>query len=160
MSTNRVWTRVGSFTAVLMLLSIGVIAQEKGMMKPPKDRGMVMSKYDFDETVSRIKEAIEGQQLMVLFTADHQQMLKMVQVDANPMVTVEFFHPRYGKRIFEGNREASAEIPLRIMVMDSSMGAMVSWVKPSTTIGKYKGLGSLGSELDGTLQKIASSVAR
>lgn len=161
MSTNRVWTLVGSLTAVLMLLSVGLIAQEKmKMMKPPKDRGMVTSKYDFDETVSRVKQAIEGQQLMVLFSADHQQMLKMVGVDAMPMQTIEFFHPRYGKRIFEGNRDASAEVPLRIMVMEGPMGTMVSWVKPSTTIGKYKGLEGLGAELDTTLQQVATTVAK
>ncbi|MBI3492882.1 MAG: DUF302 domain-containing protein [Acidobacteria bacterium] len=155
--TSRVL--VGSLVT-LMLLSVGVVAQEKKTMAVPKDRGMVMSKYGFDETVSNVKQAIEGQQMMVLFSADHQQMLKMVGVDANPMTTVEFFHPRYGKRIFEGNMDASAEVPLRIMVMQGPMGTMVEWVKPSTTIGKYKGLGSLGTELDATLQKIASAVAK
>jgi len=138
--------------------AVSVAAQQQGMMRP--DRGMVMSKYGYDETVSRVKQAIEGQQMMVLFTADHQQMLSMVQVKAPPMSTIEFFHPRYGKRIFEGNREASPEIPLRILVMEGDKGAMVTWVKPSTTIGKYKGLESLGTELDSTLQQIATSVTK
>lgn len=157
-------TTAGSrvLVAVLVGLVVGAIsvaAQQQGMMMRP-DRGMVMSKYGYDETVTRVKQAIESQQLMVLFTADHQQMLRMVQVEAPPMATIEFFHPRYGKRIFEGNREASPEIPLRILVMQGDKGAMVSWVKPSTTIGKYKGLESLGSELDSTLQQIAASVTK
>lgn len=154
MSTQASRAVVGSLVAGL-LLSGNVAAQQ---MKVPKNRGMVMSKYGYDETLSTIKAAIEAQGLMVLFTADHQQMLKMVGVNANPMATVEFFHPRYGKQIFEANRDAAAEVPLRIMVMEGPMGAMVSWVKPSATIGKYKGLQGLGSELDATLQKIAESV--
>lgn len=156
MSRQASRTLLGSLVAVL-LLPVGVAAQQ---MKPPKDRGMAMSKYGYDETVSTIKAAIEAQELMVLFTADHQQMLKMAGVNANPMATIEFFHPRYGKRIFEGNRDASAEIPLRIMVMEGPMGTMVSWVKPSKTFEKYKGLGGLGSELDATLEKIAAAVSK
>lgn len=139
----------------LMVGVIGVTAQQRA-----SDRGMVMSRYGYDETVTRVKQAIEGQQMMVLFTADHQQMLSMVQVQAPPMSTIEFFHPRYGKAIFEGNREASPEIPLRILVMQGEKGTMVSWVKPSVTIGKYKGLESLGRELDSTLQQIAATVTR
>lgn len=138
-----------------MVGTISIAAQQK-----PADRGMVMSKYGYDETVSRVKQEIEGQQMMVLFTADHQQMLSMVQVQAPPMSTIEFFHPRYGKRIFEGNRDASPEIPLRILVMQGEKGAMVTWVKPSTTIGKYKGLEGLGRELDSTLQQIAAVVTK
>ncbi len=146
--------------AVLSGVAIAQPGKMAMKMKVPEGRGMVMSKYSYDETVSRIKQAIENERMMVLFTADHQQMLKLVGVEAGPMSTIEFFHPRYGKRIFEGNQEAAAEIPLRIMVMDSPMGTMVSWVKPSRTIGRYKGLASLGSELDATLQKIAEAVTK
>lgn len=98
--------------------------------------------------------------MTVVFTADHQQMQRMIQMETPPMSTIEFFHPRYGKRIFEGNPEAAPEIRLRILVMQGDKGAMVSWVKPSTTIGKYKGLESLGRELDSTLQQIAASVTK
>jgi len=153
-------TAVGSrvFVGVVVACLVGAVAI--AAQQQMSDRGMVKSKYGYDETVTRVKQAIEGENMMVLFTADHQQMLKMVQVDAPPMSTIEFFHPRYGKRIFEGNREASPEIPLRILVMGGQMGTMVSWVKPSTTIGQYKGLESLGRELDSTLDQIAASVTR
>jgi uncharacterized protein (DUF302 family) len=149
------------FLVVTAICATAVAQPRQMTMKVPEGRGMVMSKYGYDETVSRIKQAIENEQMMVLFTADHQQMLKLVGVDTGGgMATIEFFHPRYGKRIFEGNRDAAAEIPLRIMVMESPMGAMVSWVKPSRTIGRYKGLAPLGSELDAVVQKIAESVTR
>jgi uncharacterized protein (DUF302 family) len=128
-------------------------------MAMPEGRVMVKSKYGYDETVSRLKQAITDQNMMVVFTADHQAMLKMVGKETKGMLTIEFFHPRYGKTIFETNHAAGIEVPLRLVVMEGDMGTMVSYNRPSYVFGKYKGLEGLGRELDGVLQKITATVA-
>lgn len=133
-------------------------AQMSGMAMP-EGRVMVKSKYGYDETVSRLKQAITDQNMMVVFTADHQAMLKMVGKETKGMLTIEFFHPRYGKTIFETNHAAGIEVPLRLVVMEGDMGTMVSYNRPSYVFGKYKGLEGLGRELDGVLQKITATVA-
>ena len=136
-------------------------AQHKpGEMALPEGRVMLPSKYDFNQTVSRVKQAIGEQNLMVVAEADHQAMLSMVGVQSKGMLLIEFFHPRYGKVIFEKNRAAGIEAPLRIVVMEGDMGTMVSYNKPSHTFGKYKGLEELGRELDGVVEKIVASVAK
>lgn len=129
-------------------------------MPLPEGRVMLPSKYDFNQTVSRLKQAIGEQNLMVVFEADHQAMLSMVGVQTKGMLTLEFFHPRYGKVIFERNRAAGIEVPLRLVVMEGDMGTMVSYDKPSSIFGKYKGLEDLGRELDGAVEKIVSAVAK
>lgn len=134
--------------------------QQRMPMAMPEGRAMVMSKYNYNETVTRLKQAIGDQNLMVVFTADHQAMLSMVGKQTKGMLAIEFFHPRYGKTIFETNHAAGIEIPLRLVVMEGDMGTMITYEKPSYTFGKYKGLEALGKELDGVLEKIAASVAK
>lgn len=154
----------GMAIAVLLLAGLNLVsAQEmkgKMEMKMPPGRVMGMSKYDFNETVSRIKQAIEAQNMMVVFTADHQAMLKMVGMDTKGMLGIEFFHPRYGKVIFQNDHTAGVEIPLRIVVMEGDMGTMFTYWKSSHTFAPYPKLKELGKELDGALEAITSSVTK
>lgn len=147
------------FLAVLNL-SEGGEMKGKMEMKMPPGRVMGMSKYDFNETISRIKEAIESQSMMVVFTADHQAMLKMVGMETKGMMGIEFFHPRYGKVIFQNDHMAGVETPLRIVVMEGEMGTMFTYWQPSHTFAPYPKLKDLGRELDGVLEDITKSVTK
>lgn len=144
--------------ALALMLPAPAAAQQPGGMPMPEGRLMVPSKYNFNETVSRLKQAIGQQNMMVVAEADHQAMLSMVGTQSKGMLTIEFFHPRYGKVIFENNRAAGIEVPLRLVVMEGDMGTMVSYNKPSHIFGKYKGLEGLGAELDGVLERITAAV--
>lgn len=131
------------------------------MMAMPKDRGMAMSKYSFQDTVSRIKQTIESKEMMVVFTADHQAMLSMVGLNTKGMLGIEFFHPRYGKVIMQNDHSAGIEIPLRLVVMETPDGkAMLSYYKPSSTFAKYKGLGGMAVELDGVYDAVVRAVSQ
>lgn len=163
---TRLGFRAGRLLTLAVLASVLTAASAhaqgmKGMkMGTMPGRVTVMSKYGYDETVSKLKEAIESQNMMVMFTADHQQMLQMVGVKAPPMLTIEFFAPKYGKQIFEHNGMAAIEVPLRLVVMQGKNGmVMVSYKKPSFVFGKYKGLEAFGNQLDGVMQTIVSSVS-
>lgn len=153
---------MGMVVLLLAGLNIAGAAGTKGKMemKMPEGRAMGMSRYSFDETVSRLKQAIEAENMMVVFTADHQAMLKMVGVDTKGMLGIEFFHPRYGKVIFQNDHTAGVEIPLRIVVMEGDMGTMFTYWKPSHTFGKYPKLKDLGKELDGVLETITAAVKK
>lgn len=136
-------------------------AGEKAHQMPAMEgRVMGMSKYGFDETVSKLKQAIEGQQMMVVFTADHQAMLEMVGLKTKGMLGIEFFHPRYGKVIVQNDHRAGIEIPLRLIVMEGEMETIISYYKPSYVLRKYSKLAELGKELDGVLAKIEQTVTK
>lgn len=124
------------------------------------DRVMSMSRYGFSETVKEIQKAIEAQGMMVVQKVDHQAMLSMVGMKTKGMLTLEFFHPKYGKILFENDHRAGIEIPLRIVVMDGDMGTMFVYRKPSVTFAQYPNLKPLGEELDGVLEKIAQAVMK
>lgn len=145
-----------------LLPALAAAQQPGGMggMPLPEGRVMAPSRLDFNQTVSRLKQAIAEQNMMVVTDIDHQSMLSMVGVQTSGMLTIEFFHPRYGKVIFENNRAAGIEIPLRLVVMEGDMGTMVSYNRPSHIFGSYRGLEALGRDLNGALDRIVASVAR
>jgi len=157
--------RLVGLLAGLLLFTVGCAMAQLGgqtseQMPVMEGRVMAMSKYGFDDTVSRLKQAIEGQQMMVVFTADHQAMLEMVSLKTKGMVGIEFFHPRYGKVIAQNDHRAGIETPLRLIVMEGDMGTMISYYKPSYVFAKYPKLKTLGEELDQVLARIQAAVAK
>jgi uncharacterized protein (DUF302 family) len=128
-------------------------------MQMMEGREMGMSKFNFDDTVSKIKAGIEAHQMMILLTPDHQQMLAMVGLQTKPMMTIEFFHPRYGKTIFQNDGRAALEVPLRIAIMENEQGqVMYQYNRPSYVFSRYNSLGDLGKELDKTMEEIVGEV--
>jgi len=123
-------------------------------------RVMAKSKYGFDETVSKLKQGIEGQNLMLIQTVDMQAMIRMTGVETKGMQQLLFFHPKYGRAVYEGDRMGGIEAPLKIIVMEGDMGTMVSYYKPSYIFSKYPKLKSLGAELDGVLKKVEEEVTK
>ncbi|WP_447973846.1 DUF302 domain-containing protein [Nitrospira sp. Kam-Ns4a] len=156
---QRLQSSVALIIAVLLTTGCAGMMTKMMEMKYP-DRRFVVSAYPFDETVSRVKRAIEAKQMMVVFTADHQAMLSMVGVNAKGMLGIEFFHPRYGKVIMQNDHAAGIEIPLRLVVMETPDGkAMLSYYKPSIIFANYKGLGGMARELDGVYDAIVAAVS-
>lgn len=163
MDRKKMWRVALPLLAFVMTVGCAAIqgsgkkAQAAG---PMEGRVMAPSKYGFDETVSRVKQAVEGQQMMVVFTADHQAMLQMVGMKSKGMQVIEFFHPRYGKIIFENDQMAGIEPPLKIVVMEGDMGTMISYYKPSHTFARYPKLKRLGEDLDRVYASVQAAVAK
>ena len=136
-------------------------AQDKKMMKAPEYHVLTKSIYDFSDTVELLKASIEAQNLMVINEVDPQKMLRLVGVKTAGMRQIFFFHPRYMKRIFETNKQASIEPPLKIVVMEMPNGAvMVRYINPSYKFNPYNGLDDLATELDELMAMVANSITK
>ena len=136
-----------------------VSAQNKKMMKAPEFHVLTKSKYDFSDTVELLKTSIEEQNLMVINEVDPQKMLRLVGVQTKGMRQIFFFHPRYMKRIYESNKQASIEPPLKFVVMEMPNGkVMVRYIRPSYKFNPYMGLNDLATELDELTAIIAKSI--
>ncbi|MEE9267356.1 MAG: DUF302 domain-containing protein [Gammaproteobacteria bacterium] len=126
---------------------------------PPDFHVTVRSAYGFDETLERLKQAIEGENLMLLHEINPQQMLRMVGVRTGGMRQILFFHPRYMKQIFETNRNGVIEPPLKLVAMEMPDGrVMIRYIDPTYLFGRYDGLEEIGSELNAVVKKIVASV--
>ncbi len=110
MRITRITTRVLALSLSAFAIGPGsVLAQ--GMTPAPDFLVTTRSAYNFDETLSRIRQAVEGENLMVVQEVNPQQMLRMVGVQVGGMRQVFFFHPRYMKQILETNRNAGIDEP-------------------------------------------------
>ncbi|MFQ6046097.1 MAG: DUF302 domain-containing protein [Gemmatimonadales bacterium] len=121
----------------------------------------VSSTLGFDETVRALKQAIEGENLMVVHEINPQQMLRMVGVRTGGMRQILFFHPRYMKRILEANRNGGIEPPLKLLVMEAPNGSvMVRYHDPVHQLAAYEGLEDVATELRAVIERIVSAVSR
>ena len=142
---------------------IGVLAWTgpvSGQMTPPPDFLVTTpSAYEFDETLQRLQQAIEGQNLMVIQEINAQQMLRMVGVQVGGMRQILFFHPRYMKAILEANRNGGIEPPLKVLVMETPDGrVMVRYHDPRHQFEPYDGLAEVADELHGLVVNIVGSI--
>ncbi len=148
-----------AFLIIIMTISGNLLAQQKKKMQAPEFHVLTKSKYDFSDTVELLKASIEQQNLMVINEVDPQKMLRLVGVKTKGMRQIFFFHPRYMKRIYETNKQASIEPPLKFVVMEMPNGkVMVRYIRPSYKFSPYMGLNDLATELDKLTAVIAKSV--
>lgn len=143
--------------SVVLILGVGTAYAQK--MKAPDFQVARPSSYSFDETINRLKDAIESENLMVIKEINAQQMLRMVGVKTKGMKQLLFFHPRYMKKIIQKNKNAGIEPPLKVLVMEKPNGkAMVKYIKPTHIFGKYAGLDGVGQELEELIQRIVTQI--
>jgi len=114
----------------------------------------------FDTVIANLKREITSQNLVIVKEVPYQQMVKMVGVNAPPMMGFEIFHPRYGKVLYEKDVKAFKDAPLRILVRSSSDKVVIEYRKPSAVFAPYSGLGSLGKELDQVFATIVERVGK
>lgn len=146
--------------ALLMVLGV-TAAPARGQQPPPPPDFLVTvpSSYGFDETVDRLKQAIEGENLMVVYEINPQQMLRMVGMRTGGMRQILFFHPRFMKQIIETNRNGGLEAPLKLLAMETPDGkVMVRYIDPTYLFGRYEGLDEIGRELKGVIETVVAAV--
>lgn len=126
---------------------------------PPDFLSTVRSSLSFDETVNALKQAIEGENLMVVHEINAQQMLRMVGVRTGGMEQILFFHPRFLKQIMETNPNGGIVPPLKILVMERPDGAvMVRYHDPGVLFSSYQGLEGVAEELTGITERVVATV--
>ena len=146
--------------AMAIALAIGVQLAAVNAASAAGDVVQTTVNGPFDKVVTNLKREITGHQLVVVKEVPYQQMVKMVGVNAEPMMGFEVFHPRYGKVVYEKDVSAFMDAPLRIFVRSSSDKVVLEYRKPSAIFAPYSGLGDLGRELDQVFASIVAGVAK
>ncbi|EQD68935.1 secreted protein containing DUF302 [mine drainage metagenome] len=139
-------------------LLLGGILSGVAYASPP---GLVQvtSHNSFQATVMKLKAAVGEHGLMILKQFNQQMMLAMVGVHAQPEMTFEIFHPKYGKVVYAADPVDFLAVPLRILVRQNGGTVTIDYQKPSTVLGPV-GLSGLGSQLDPVLHAIAEAAAQ
>ena len=114
----------------------------------------------FEETLVRLKEAIQAEGFLLLHEIDTQMILGRGGYAIPSTRQLFFFHPRYMVRLLEANPSAVMEAPLRLLVMEMPDGTVVvRQPDAGTALASYVGLASLGSELSQLQQRLEATVS-
>lgn len=141
----------------LLLAGFPAVAQKAG------EPVVVKSNNNFADTVSKLKSAIQQNQMMVLFEANHKNMMAMVGVESKNSVTVLFGRPQMGAMLMGAEPKAALEMPMRIAVRELESGEIVViYYKPSYLFSHYKNakLNPVGQQMDGMVQKLVDAATK
>ncbi|WP_166652527.1 DUF302 domain-containing protein [Enterovirga rhinocerotis] len=118
-----------------------------------------MSPVGFVETISRLKRAIEGQDLWIVAEIDPQMLLSKGGFAILPTRQILFFHPRYMARLLSANAAGIVEAPLKFVIMERPDGTVILlYPEPGQSFAKHPGLSELGEELGQVVTRIADEM--
>ncbi len=82
------------------------------------------SKYDFDETVEKLKTEAEKKTWKIIATHDLQESLKKNGKEVLPVMVLALCHPKHSGKILEKDNErlVSSMMPCRVSVYQKSNG--------------------------------------
>jgi uncharacterized protein (DUF302 family) len=127
---------------------------------PPAFQCVAPSRFPFDETVERLKRAIEAEDLWLIHEIDPQMLLQRGGFRIQPIRQLLFFHPRYMRRLLERDPNAVIEAPLKLVIAQSPDGAVtVRYINIDTSFARYPALTDLAAELTTICQRLVQSVA-
>jgi len=61
-------------------------------------------------------------------------------------------------RTFLRHQNDPGETQVKVAVMETPKGTVVTYIKPSHLLGRYEGVQDIGSELDAVVAKVVASV--
>ena len=137
-----------------------------GKVDAPHGQHLATSALSFNETVVRLKRALQDQDLWLIHEIDPRMLLRLGGYDIPATRQLLFFHPRYMARLLSAVPAAIVEAPLKLVVMqtpagsDTQAGAVcVRCPDPRALFGRYNGLAALGEELSSLCIRLLNTVA-
>jgi uncharacterized protein (DUF302 family) len=119
------------------------------------------SALSVQETVTRLRDAIEEANFWVLHEIDPQMLLRRGGYAIGETRQILFFHPRIMERLLAADPAALLEAPLKFAVMALPDGTVtVRWPDPTIALARYDNaeLAAVGQELAAACRKIAAGI--
>lgn len=128
-------------------------------VEPPSFQCVVVSAFAFEATITRLKAALQDQELWLLHEIDPQMLLHRGGYEILATRQLLFFHPRYMARLLAIDPNAVIEAPLKLVIMQMPDGRVtVRFVKVETTLGRYDSLVELATELTTICLRLVQTV--
>ncbi len=142
-----------------LAIALAIIALPAAVHAHDPDVVEVKAKGSFEETAQGINDGLKAKKMMVPRQFHFHDMLSMVDIESEQMMTFATFHPRYGKVLYANDRAAFIELPLHIHLRETDDGVRIWYRKPSSTFAPYNGLADLGTELDTIFADVVGQVS-
>jgi uncharacterized protein (DUF302 family) len=100
---------------------------------------VVKSSNSFDITVKKLKDAIKGKGLSIVFEANHQNMMKMIGIESKKSIALGFAKPQMASKFLSIEPRAALEMPMRIAIRELNDGSVVViYYRPSYLFSHYE----------------------
>lgn len=115
----------------------------------------------YAETVAKVEAAVKAARFMIIGEPNFQMMQRMVGRERRGSKAYFIFRPDLGIPIFDNDYAAAMEVPLKILIYErEDKKTAVRYKLPSSALADYKGLSSLGQDLDKALEAIVAAAAK
>ena len=88
-------------------------------VQPPAGVHSVTSRYGFDETVSRLKNAVEAKGMTVFALIDHRAAAQKAGLDMQPATVIVFGAPKAGTPLMVKDPDFALRLPLKVLVTET-----------------------------------------
>lgn len=120
-----------------------------------------VSSQPFAVTDAKLQGAIKGARMVVIGEPNYQVMQRMVGRERRASKAYFIFRPDLGIPIFDNDYAAAMEVPLKLLIYErEDKKTVIRYKKPSSVLADYKGLASLGKELDELIGKITDAAIK
>lgn len=139
------------------------VASGESQTEPAFAAVVQTSSKSFQQTVSALETALEGNGFMIVGRIDHQNMLRMVGARTGGSVAMEFGKPDMMKELLPENPEIGLAMPLRAYVYEDAEGGVhVSYFKPSSLLSAIgqEALQGPGMMMDQALAEVVATALR
>ena len=125
----------------------------------PPHHLVVSSRYGFEVTLQRLREAVAAADLWVVHEIDPQALLKRGGFAIAQLRQVLWFHPRLMARLLLNDPGAVPEAPLKFVVSAEPTGVRVRAFNPIVVFSPYRDFEPLAKELFELTNSMLSAVS-
>lgn len=102
----------------------------------PKAIETFHSDYSFDETVSRLQNALETENIRIFSIIDHSNEAQKADLELRPTIVLIVGNPKAGTALMQENQQSAIELPLKILIAENENGEVTVSYKKSTSLAR------------------------
>ncbi|STZ56336.1 Uncharacterized conserved protein [Moraxella lacunata] len=114
--------KIFALPLLALALSLSACATTNPVHEPTKATAMthatLISSYDFDTTVHRLKSTIESKGMTVFAVIDHAKSAQEVGMDMQPATVLIYGNPKAGTPLMQKDPAFALSLPLKVLVTE------------------------------------------
>jgi uncharacterized protein (DUF302 family) len=132
-----------------------------GVAAAPVFQHVSVSRFSFDETIARLKRALDAEDLWLIHEIDPQMLLRKGGYRIFAVRQLLFFHPRYMARLLAVDVNALIEVPLKLVVMEMPDATVtVRHPRAPVLFARYVGFEQLAEEFASVYRRLIEPIER
>ncbi|OPH38024.1 DUF302 domain-containing protein [Moraxella equi] len=116
--------KIFALPLLALALSLGAYATTNPVHEPTKATAMthatLISPYDFNTTIHRLKSTIESKGMTVFAVIDHAKSAQEVGMDMQPATVLIYGNPKAGTPLMQKDPAFALALPLKVLITETN----------------------------------------